>query len=344
MLVQRITTVNMRTGTYQLGPSIVNVTISSPDLTGPAATAAERDIERGMRQQADQQFRDIIDKGIRKFRTTEEQWKQPNTCATIEFTPASGAKTLHIGDTGPVSAKVLAKPGGSPSTANWTHTGATNATFTPTTATSVPATFNYSNILQAGDGIVVTGRWKAVSKAGIAEATWTQPTENLLVNTIAGTFSGSQNAVGTIFTWTGEATFRRTIANQGASGFALQSATYAVTASGRALNLGCDQSGTKTVTANAGDFNSTGLGPGGTAPFDYAGSVLGIGPGAGSMSVHLSNCSDDSLNGQNVVVGLTFTALKAAGQSRDGVDYSGSLTESHPGLAESWQWALRGTR
>ena len=51
-------------GSFVLGPSIVNVTISSPDLTGPAATATERDIERGMREQADAQFRDIIAKAI----------------------------------------------------------------------------------------------------------------------------------------------------------------------------------------------------------------------------------------------------------------------------------------
>jgi hypothetical protein len=48
----------------------------------------------------------------------------------------------------------------------------------------------------------VTGAFKAVSKAGVAQGTWTQPTEDLIVNTIAGPFGRTWNAGGSIFTWT----------------------------------------------------------------------------------------------------------------------------------------------
>ena len=225
MLVQRIRRVDMPGGSFVLGPSTVNVTISSPDLTGPAATATERQIESGMREKADQQFRDIIDKAIDRYKATEEYWKTPNNCATIEFTPASNSRPLRVGDTGTVSAKVVSSRGGSPSRADWTHTGAGNGTFTPATATAVPASFNYSGIATAGEGIFVTGSWKAVSKAGVAQATWTQPTVSSAINTISGTFSGNENIGGSILSWAGEATFDRIFPGEGAAGaFQLRSA------------------------------------------------------------------------------------------------------------------------
>ena len=87
MLVQRITRVEYPEKTFQLGPSIVNATITSPDVSGAALTAVERVIERGMREQADQQFRDIIAKAIKAFDDAEEAWNGENACASIDFTP-----------------------------------------------------------------------------------------------------------------------------------------------------------------------------------------------------------------------------------------------------------------
>ena len=95
-LVQRITRVNMRTGEYVLGPSIVDVSISSRASKAPSGAPPRRTSPRKMRTEADKQFRDIIDKAIEKFRTVERAWNEPNTCATIEFTPAPNTKTLHL--------------------------------------------------------------------------------------------------------------------------------------------------------------------------------------------------------------------------------------------------------
>jgi hypothetical protein len=103
-LVQRITRVNMRTGEYVLGPSIVDVSITSRGFEGAERRSAEADIARKMRAEADKQFRDIIDKAIRRFRRAETAWNEPNTCASIEFTPAPNSKTLHRGETGTVAA------------------------------------------------------------------------------------------------------------------------------------------------------------------------------------------------------------------------------------------------
>jgi hypothetical protein len=345
MLVQRITRVDMRSpqGSYQLGTSIVNVTITSPDLTGPAATATERQIESGMREKADQQFRDIIDKAIRKMRASEEHWNGPNNCASIQFTPASGAHPLRVGDTGSVSANLVSSRGGSPSTATWTHTGAGNGTFTPPTASAVPASFNYSEIVAAGEGIFVTGSWKAVSKAGVAQGTWTQPTVSSAINTISGTFGGDQNIGGSILNWSGEATFTRVIGGEGANGaFHLQSASYTVSASGRALHIACDQSGSKTITQTAGSMSANGQPPSGGAPYDLSGEIIPIGPTNSTMTVQLSNCADPENSPSSMVTSLAFTPLKIGGQSADGLDFSGNLTDTL-GAVTNWHWTMRGT-
>jgi hypothetical protein len=344
MLVQRITRVDMRATppSYQLGPSTLNVTITSPDLTGPAATATERQIESGMRSRADEQFRDIVDKAIRRMRATEEGWNSPNRCATIQFTPASGTRTLRVGDTGSVSANLVSSRGGSPSRASWTQVGAGNATFSPATATAVPASFSYSGIAQAGEGIFVTGAWKAVSKAGVAQETWTQPTVSSAINTISGTFSGDQDIGGSILSWAGEATFRRVFPGPGGDGaFQLQSASYTVTASGRALHIDCQQSGTKTVTETAGDLTSTGQPPDRAAPYDLSGSIIPVGPFNSTMTVSLSGCSGSNPP-SSMVTSLAFTPLKLGGQSADGVDFSGNLTDTQ-GMVTNWRWSMRGT-
>jgi hypothetical protein len=233
-LIQRITRVNMKTGEYVLGPSIINVSISSRGLGGSEQRAVELQVGASMRAKADQQFRDIIAKAIRKYREREDAWNEPNRCASVDFTPASNSRMLKIGDTGVVSARVLAKPGGSPDRATWTRLGATNAAFSPDTASSDPVNFNYGEIMVAGRGITVTGTFKAVSKAGVAQGTWTQPTENLDVNTIAGSFSGVWRAGGAILSWSGDASFARTLPGPGANGtFTLTSGRYTVTASGK---------------------------------------------------------------------------------------------------------------
>ena len=345
MLVQRITRVTMRgTPAYQLGPSIINATLGG-DIGAADAAAAQRVIEAGMRAKADQQFRDIIAKAIEKFRKAEEHWSTPSSnCATIEFTPASGSMTLHAGDTGSVSANLLAKRGGSPGTATWTHTGASNGTFAPGTAASVPAAFSYDGITQAGEGIFVSGTWRAVSRAGVAEGTWTQPTENRSIDTIAGSFNGHQNIEGTIFDWTGDVTFKRAGPDQAANGvFRVQSASYVVVASGKAGNHACDQSGTKTITDTDGDFASTGQGPSRTPPYDFDGHVIGLGGDGNTMMITLSNCDDPADDGKSVITSMAFTPLRAVGRSPDGVDFGGSHEENQGGT-NRWVWTLQGTR
>ena len=142
MLVQRITRVEYPEKAFQLGGSTVNATITSPDLSGAELTATEHEIERGMREQADQQFRDIIAKAIKAFDDAETAWNGVNACASIEFTPArANTKTLHRGDTGGFDARTE-RPARrlAGDRATWTLVGAGNAEISPRSASSNPAT------------------------------------------------------------------------------------------------------------------------------------------------------------------------------------------------------------
>ena len=277
------------------------------------------------------------------MRASEDHWNGPNNCATIQFTPASGSHPLRVGDTGSVSANLVSSRGGSPSGATWTHTGRGQRELTPPTASSVPASFNYSGITAAGEGIFVTGSWKAVSKAGVAQETWTQPTVSSAINTISGTFSGDQNIGGSILNWVGEATFVRVLHGEAANGaFTLQSASYTVTASGRALHINCQQSGSKTITQTAGDLSSLGQPPRLATPVrpqrldhpdradqqhDDRAALELLGPGELA-----------ELDGHQPRV---LRRSRSAVQSADGLDFSGNLTDTL-GAVTNWHWSMRG--
>ncbi len=91
----------------------------------------------------------------------------------------------------------------------------------------------------------------------------------------------------------------------------------------------------------AGDLTVSGQLPERLPPYDYSGSIIGLGPQ--SMTVALSNCPGPDSPSQ-ATVGLAFTALKmpAGEQSADGVDFSGTASEPFPGLTADWSWSLRG--
>ena len=218
-LIQRITRVNMKTGEYVLGPSIINVSISSRGLGGSEQRAVELQVGASMRARADQQFRDIIDKAIRKYRERETAWNNaPYPCARLEFTPASNTRTLKLGDTGVVGARVLAQPGGSPDRATWTRLGATNTTFSPRHGVCGAHRLQLPRHPDRRPGDHGDGHVQGGVEAGVAQGTWTQPTENPEVNTIAGTFNGVWNAGGSILSWSGTASFARGAPGPGANG------------------------------------------------------------------------------------------------------------------------------
>lgn len=353
MLVQRITRVEFPERTYQLGPSIVNATITSPDLAGAALTAAEREIERGMREQADQQFRDIVDKAIKAFDAAERDWNRENACASIELSPGANTKTLRRGETGGFEARTSAKPGGSPERATWTVASGGNAEFSPGSASSNPARFSHGAPFDVDQRIPVTAVVRSVSRAGVAQATWSQPTEGEPpVNRIAGTFSGTQNSHGSVFTWSGSAAFvRASSPGTGADGYyTLQSTEYTVIASGRDGSgaTACRQSGTKTVSgAGTGDIDVSGTEPFYGPPYSYVGGLEGPFPESHMMRVTLSGCPPgaDEWEGEEIDVSMAFAPWDTRGHhvSADGTAFSGSVTETSGQFSATWNWEMTGS-
>ncbi len=349
MLVQRITRVEYPERTYQIGPSTVNATITSPDLAGAQLTATEHEIERGMREQADSQYRDIIDKGIRKFDAAETHWNGENACASIAFTPAPGSKTLHRGERGSLDARTDAKPGGSPERATWTLAGSGNALFSPAGAASNPASFTHGPPLDVSFQVPITAVLRSVSKAGVAQATWSQPTEgDPPINRIEGTIGGTQNNNGSVLSWSGTAAYVRSLPGPGADGlFSLQASQYMVTASGRDGSglTTCTQSGTKTVTGGSGQIDVSGTPPDLDPPYTYTGNLLGPPMEASTMKVTLSGCPPgaDEYEGEQVDVVMAFSAFDVEDQvSGDGMAFAGSRIESFGALSVTWNWNLTG--
>jgi hypothetical protein len=345
-ILQRIAQVEMPAGTFNPAPSILAVEVSSSGLSGSDRRDVEQQIGGRARQEADRQFRDIINDVIAKFREREHGWNQPNTCARLTFSPASHTRTLRIGDSGTVTPSVQAQDGGSPSTAAWTLSGVLNATVTPATASGARPNFRYSRIRQAGPGILVQATFKAVSKAGVARQTWTQPTRADAINRVTGSFSGSQHFAQSVLSWSGGATWGRVTPGAGANGqFFLQTGSYTVTASGKDGTgaTDCTQTGTKTVALTSnGHVSSQGKPPDYIPPYTYDASAAGIGPNDAQMQVTLSGCSDSSWNGKVITIGLPFVALDTGSQtSDDGLTFSGHRTDVSG--TTSWTWNLHGT-
>ena len=64
-----------------------------------------------------------------------------------------------------------------------------NAAFDPPNASGNPANVRYTVGTVTG-GVKVGAKFRAVSRAGVAEADWEQPTRSFQLNRIAGNFSG----------------------------------------------------------------------------------------------------------------------------------------------------------
>ena len=325
-LVQRITRVNMRTGEYVLGPSIVDVSISSRGFEGAERRSAEADIVRKMRSEADKQFRDIIDKAIRRFRAVEDAWQVPNACATIELTPASNTKTLHRGDTGTVVARTLAKPGGAPGSATWTLVSSANAPFSPGAPSANPATITHGAVTDAArhqrvrhvqvglEGGRRPGHLDAADRGPRRQHDRGDLQRHVGIRRVDLHVDGQRDLQPRPPRSRRQ---RRLQAHRGV-------------VHGDRLGHGRERRHHMPAVGHQGDHDDR-RGPDGgrsrparTAPYDYSGSVISLGPQP--MTVTLSSCPDPDSNGTQVVVGLPFTALDTQGNRRsaDGLDFTGA--------------------
>ncbi len=301
-------------------------------------------------------------RAIEKYKEREAGWNTPNTCAQLRLDPPSGSLTLGVGDSGSLRGELSAKDGAKPASADWTLSGQENASFNPASARGNPSSFSYV-VTNAGDGVRVKAKVRAVSRAGVAETEqpWFQNTRDFKVNTIAGNFSGEMifpvaGRQGK-FSWTGGATFTRMgLDTAGAFGsYVLSTGTVTVTASGayRYGDGGCSMSGTALIPlpAQSGAINvSPPEGPSIFAPGPraYSGSLSPPPPPASNITVTLSGCGDDpDLNGQTrtfpVDNFLLFTGQTPV-QSPDGIHYEGTAsTDGGFGATSEWGWTLTGS-
>ena len=213
---------------------------------------------------------------MEKYRELETVWNEPNRCAKLKFDRADESLTLARGESGDETVRVEARDGGAPPKADWTVTGQENGAFSLNSHGDNPTSFHYE-ATRAGKGVKVKGTFKAVSKAGVAEKSWTQKTKEDSINQITGSFGGeswgeSPTAVPSRQQWTGVATFQRLTSEGGAGGiYVLTSGNVSIELSGTEQSglTGCQQSGSAHEPVTGGSVTVTGTGPSNEAPYKY---------------------------------------------------------------------------
>ena len=240
--------VDMRSGSQQAPPAQVDVMITMAGADPAERIAAEIKLARETQSQADKEFSAEVDKATSNLRNEEAVWLKPNGCASMQFEPASETLKLQKGQTGTFKSRTEASGGGAPPSATWTLSGQQNATFTPNGSAGNPLSTAYS-VTDAGKDKVVSATLKATSRAGVAEATWKQKTEQV-INTITGTFSGRFLDNAEVIEWSGSATYTAVEHTVGGGAILkLASGQATVTASGEPTGSGCLQTGTEDSAA-----------------------------------------------------------------------------------------------
>jgi hypothetical protein len=361
--LERGTTVDMRSGSFEPRRSNVEVTINMEGLFGPDRDEAESDAERKARTDADQQFRAVVQKAIDGYKTREAAWQDPPKCATLKFNPEKNRLTLNGSSTGSFTATAIAKSDGNPSELDARLSGMQNAAFSPIRAGGQRARFNYDHVVAtAPPGSKVRVKVRATSKAGVAEDTWEQPLKPPFgIDEIAGNFSGSYTRVYSIgtahVTWTASGTFVR----QTPPGFAGATGGYNLKAgiasyhfSGQTIteHADCDMSGNAVVDLFQKGGGSIGVQPVNfQKPFEqgphlYSGSVS-LGPDP-KVTLTMQNCGPgaESEEGKQYEwpVGFPPLDMRVQHQSPDGIHYNGSFTETQSGITNEWTWVMTGRK
>jgi hypothetical protein len=336
-------------------PAQVDVMLSMAGADPAERIAAEIKVARESQAQADKEFAAEVEKVTKQLQAQQGSWLTPNKCASIQFEPASETLELHKGATGTVKSRTEAKGGGAPAVASWTLAGQQNADFTPSGGQGNPLSTAY-NVTNAGKGLLVSATFTATSKAGVAEGTWKQKTENV-IQSMKGSFSGRDEREGELLEWSGTATWTRLPESpDGTSILGLVSAEVTVTASGFAPT-GCTQTGQEKVPVFIGSPLSV-LGEGAPVaydidvPFGYPGQMNvtftkcptphGEGEGPGTTSLP----GEALLTGDPIAGDPSKIHPSALVQtSTDGVTFAGSATGSgtEPGERLSWSWSLEGS-
>lgn len=173
LTVRRATVVDMRSGQPRSGSTTVNAQLQIIGDTQTFRAGTDPAVVRRYTED----FKEIISEEVGNYRSRETAWQSPGTCAKLTFDPASGGSTkLKLGENGAVTGKVESNQGGVAAKGKWKVTGQANGVFTPPTAEGGTAPFQYV-VTRVGSGVRLSGSFRTTSTAGVAEGTWSQPTE-----------------------------------------------------------------------------------------------------------------------------------------------------------------------
>jgi len=356
--IVRNTVVDMRAKppAYRPSVTVINVGAVLSGLRSLFPGTVREGVTERLKKAADKGFAATVDFEIKKYRELEAGWTKPNACAKLKFSRANRSLTLHRNDKGSETVQVDAARGGPPAKAKWSVVDSALGAFTLANDSTNPTSFNYE-VLFAGSGFEVKATLKAVSKAGVAEDSWIQKTEQKSIEQIAGTFNQRQEVTGSvgtsIFEWSGNATFDRFGPNVigGPNGsFKLSSGLYTVTVSGKdVLVVGstCSQKGSKQFALGAGsEFFVLGSPPSFGPPYDYSFTLSSDNTTLPMLTITLFNCGPgaEELEGDSFEypVALLFQPEQAP-QSADGFNYSGNETKTQGAATFSQDWLFHGT-
>jgi hypothetical protein len=355
--IKRQTTVDMKTGNYDPGRSNVQVSVALSGILRIFQSSAQAGATARIQAAADKGFAATVDRAIENYRERERAWQTPNKCAKLEFTPGVNSRTLRPSERGNFTARAIAQEGGGGAELDAQLSSQLNASFSPARVRGPQARFEYT-VFPVPSGGKVRASIRATSKAGVAADPWEQNVQPpFTIHNIAGNFSGSvtqsiggENAV---ISWTGSATFERTVPAgiAGAFGtYVLKAGSVSVHYSGREItgSADCDMSGSTfvdlfqhgsgsiTVTPQSGAIFEQG-------PHDY-GITTVIGP-TPRITITWSNCVDPMANGMTfeLPVGISPLTTVESHVSPDGIKYSGMESSNQAGLTAQTTWALTGT-
>ena len=305
-LIKRNALIDMHTELWL--PEHATVTVALLLHGGVDLGAAERlRMQNDLTRDYDQSFPEIVNRAIKSYRGMETAWQEPGKCATLAFAPASGTlQPLAKGQAGQVTGHVVAtSDGGTAKSGRWTVLGARNGTITPPSAGGGSPGFSWT-VTNASAGIQLEGDFMATSTAGVATATWSQPTKGSEPPLrIAGNFGGSLEDSAGAFSWSGSVTFSpRNHVGGGANwSYPVDTGSVTVTASGRGGRgpAGCHWQGTRQFNfqPTSGEFHVLGstLGTGTDLlpPYQYSSVVALLDR---LMDVTTDSCDDPTNNGR----------------------------------------------
>lgn len=341
--IQGSANVRMRTG------AIENATVrASFSAQGFAVSDGIAATDRAASAYA-QRFPDLVREERDNYRRRETAWQTPGACAKLVFDPQADTIKVPKGKPGTLTAHVEANAGGTATKAKWKLSGQEKGTFSPAEVESPSPPITYTPTGE--DREKIKADFHATSTAGVAERSWRQEIQGSIEHirgTIQGAFVEAETGGESRLDWQGNAAFDLDPSSlAGNRLFKTASGDYTVTASGLG-SFGCTQSGTKHFMLSAGDGSlfipNLTTDPAPPPPYQYSFGAAVAGSTQPTIDVLLSSCPDKERNGTtDTIPAPVVYDSNGFRTSPDGVDFSGSWSETRGTQTATQTWSFRGT-